>query len=111
MTTELLKDLRDRLVVLRRFFDVENREQKINNDKQLSLSPGFWDNSERATSILKSIKLNEYWLNLYTDVKSKVEDLAVLFDFWKEGEASEEEVKVAYEAPFKLRKKQSLKVL
>ncbi|HEY8660665.1 MAG TPA: peptide chain release factor 2 [Hanamia sp.] len=100
MTTELLKDLRDRLVVLRRFLDVENREQKINNDKQLSLSPGFWDNSERATSILKSIKLNEYWLNLYTDVKSKVEDLAVLFDFWKEGEASEEEVKVAYENAF-----------
>jgi len=37
---------------------------------------------------------------LYTDVKSKVEDLAVLFDFWKEGEASEEEVKVAYENAF-----------
>lgn len=44
--------------------------------------------------------MNEYWLNLYTDVKSKVEDLAVLFDFWKEGEASEEEVKVAYENAF-----------
>jgi peptide chain release factor 2 len=44
--------------------------------------------------------LNEYWLNLYTDVKSKVEDFAVLFDFWKEGEASEEEVKVAYESAF-----------
>ena len=44
--------------------------------------------------------MNEYWLNLYTDVKSKVEDFAVLFDFWKEGEASEEEVKVAYESAF-----------
>lgn len=44
--------------------------------------------------------MNEYWLNLYTDVKSKVEDFAVLFDFWKEGEASEEEVKVAYQSAF-----------
>jgi peptide chain release factor 2 len=50
---------------------------------------------------LKSIKLNEYWLHLYTDVQSKVEDLAVLFDFWKEGEASEEEVKEAYDAALK----------
>ncbi|HEY9339956.1 MAG TPA: peptide chain release factor 2 [Hanamia sp.] len=101
MTTELLKDLRDRLVVLRRFLDVANREQKINNDKQLSLSPGFWNDNERATVILKSIKLNEYWLHLYTDVQSKVEDFAVLFDFWKEGEASEEEVKEAYDAALK----------
>jgi peptide chain release factor 2 len=50
---------------------------------------------------LKSIKLNEYWLHLYTDLQSKVEDFAVLFDFWKEGEASEEEVKEAYDAALK----------
>ncbi len=76
---------------------MDNREQKINNDKQLSLSAGFWDDSKRATSILKSIKLNEYWLNIYTDVKTKVDDFSVLFEFWKEGEASEEEVKEAYD--------------
>ena len=50
---------------------------------------------------MKSIKLNEYWLHLYNDVKSKVEDFAVLFDFWKEGEATEEEVKEAYDAALK----------
>ena len=42
--------------------------------------------------------MNEYWLHLYTDVKTKVEDFAVLFEFWKEGEAQEEEAKVAYDA-------------
>ena len=39
--------------------------------------------------------MNEYWLHLYNDVKTKVDDFAVLFDFWKEGEASEEEAKEA----------------
>ena len=34
-------------------------------------------------------------------MQSKVEDFAVLFDFWKEGEASEEEVKEAYDAALK----------
>ena len=35
-------------------------------------------------------------MNLYNDVQSKVDDFAVLFDFWKEGEAPEEEAKEAY---------------
>lgn len=35
-------------------------------------------------------------MNLFNDVQSKVDDFAVLFDFWKEGEATEEEVKEAF---------------
>ena len=40
--------------------------------------------------------MNEYWVKLYDQVNSAVEDFAVLFDFWKAGEASEEEAKAAY---------------
>ena len=40
-------------------------------------------------------------MHLYEDVKTKVEDLSVLFDFWKEGEATEEEVKEAYDSAVK----------
>jgi len=36
-------------------------------------------------------------VNLYDEVESAVEDFAVLFEFWKEGEGSEEEVKTAYD--------------
>ncbi len=46
---------------------------------------------------LKEIKLNEYWVNLYEEVETAVEDFAVLFEFWKEGEGSEEDVKAAYD--------------
>ncbi|MBM3445065.1 MAG: peptide chain release factor 2 [Bacteroidetes bacterium] len=97
MTIEHLKDMRDRVAVLRGFFDVENRQYKVNEDKQKSLSPGFWDDNKRATEILKNIKLNEYWLNLYQLTSNAVEDFAVLFDFWKESECTEEEVKQAYD--------------
>jgi len=72
---------------------VDNRQDKINQDKQLSLSPGFWDDNKRATEILRNIKLNEYWVRLYKDTESAVEDFAVLFDFWKSGDATEEETK------------------
>ncbi|NTS41057.1 peptide chain release factor 2 [Flavisolibacter sp. BT320] len=97
MTQEQIKDMRDRVLVLRRFLDVENREQKIAQDKQLSLSPGFWDDNQRATAILKETKLNEFWVNLYEEVNTLVEDFAVLFEFWKEGEGTEEDVKAAYQ--------------
>jgi peptide chain release factor 2 len=63
----------------------------------LSLSPGFWDDNKRATEILKNIKLNEYWVDLYRQVDRSVEDFAVLFEFWKAGDATEEETKKAYD--------------
>jgi len=63
----------------------------------LSLSPGFWDDQKRATEILKNIKLNEYWVKLYEQVETAVNDFAVLFEFWKAGEATEEETKEAYD--------------
>lgn len=63
----------------------------------MSLSPGFWDDNRRATAIMKEIKVNEYWLKLYKDVEGAVEDFAVLFDFMKAGDATEEETRAAYE--------------
>ena len=47
---------------------------------------------------MKEIKVNEYWLKLYTSVETAVEDFAVLFDFYKSGDATEEETKAAYDA-------------
>ena len=35
-------------------------------------------------------------MNLYTDTETAVEDFAVLFEFWKAGDAPEEEVREAY---------------
>lgn len=46
---------------------------------------------------MKEIKVNEYWVDLYKQTESAVEDFAVLFDFWKAGDATEEETKTAYE--------------
>jgi len=88
--------MKERVQLLRRFTRVDDRLAKMESDKQLTLSPGFWDDNTRATGILKEIKINKYWVDLVDKVTSAVEDFAVLFDFWKEGEAEEEEVKLAY---------------
>jgi peptide chain release factor 2 len=46
---------------------------------------------------MKEIKVNEYWIHLYQDVETSVEDFAVLFDFWKGGDATEIETKEAFD--------------
>jgi peptide chain release factor 2 len=50
---------------------------------------------------MKEIKVNEYWLKLYKQVETAVEDFAVLFDFFKSGDATEEEAKTAYDNALK----------
>lgn len=45
---------------------------------------------------MKEIKVNEYWIKLYTTVETAVEDFAVLFDFYKAGDATEEETEAAF---------------
>jgi len=47
---------------------------------------------------MKATKVHENWVNGYKKVNESVEDLEVLYDFLKEGEASEEEVEAKYVA-------------
>ena len=47
---------------------------------------------------MKEIKVNEYWINMFNAVETAVEDFAVIFDFWKMNESTEEETKTAYDA-------------
>jgi len=97
MTLEQNKELRERLKHLHKYLKVEDRKSKFENDRQLTLSPGFWDDNERATKVVKNQNAQKFWINLYENVEEAVEDYATLFDFWKEGEAVEEEVKEAYD--------------
>lgn len=76
---------------------MENRVQKTEQDRHLTLAPGFWDDNKRATEILKEINVNDYWIKLFNSTNTAVEDFAVLFEFWKAGDATEEETKAAYE--------------
>lgn len=97
MTQEQLKVMRGRVQHLHRFLRIDERMAKMKADKQLQLSPGFWDDNDRATAVMKEIKVNKLWTDLYESVNTAVEDFAILYEFWKEGEATEEEAQQAYD--------------
>jgi len=96
MTQEQLNELGERIAHLHHFLSIEDRKAKTESDKSLTLAPGFWDDNKRATNILKEIKINKYWTDLFDRVKSSVEDLSILLDFKREGEADETELDEAY---------------
>ncbi len=51
---------------------------------------------------MKGIKANEYWIKLYEQVDAAVKDFVVLFDFFKDDDATEEETKAAYTAALEM---------
>ena len=46
---------------------------------------------------MKSIRVNKNWITDFKNVKTLIEELQVFFDFLKDGEISEDEVKLQYE--------------
>ena len=58
---------------------------------------------------MKKVRELKNWISGYEQIKQSVEDLAVLFDFAKEGEATEEEVDAHYAATLALVEKLELK--
>ncbi|MDX2072483.1 MAG: peptide chain release factor 2 [Haliscomenobacter sp.] len=96
MTIEQLRDLRERLMSLGRYLDVDNRLIQIEEKEQLSLDPTFWNDPKRAESILKELKTHKNWVEQYRNAEAQVDDAEVLLEFQKEGEATEEEVDQKY---------------
>lgn len=57
----------------------------------------FWENPDNAQKTLKKLNGLKKWIASYEQVKTQVDDLEVLFDFWKSEDATEEEVDQQYE--------------
>ncbi|OUN65439.1 peptide chain release factor 2 [Butyricimonas sp. An62] len=60
-------------------------------------NPSLWDNPKEAEALMKKVRELKSWIEGYEQVTSAVGDLQVLFDFAKEGEATEEEVDAQYQ--------------
>lgn len=61
------------------------------------LNPDFWDDSKQAEATMKKMKSHKNWLSKYDGVEAEVEDLDILFEFYKEGEGSEQDLDNKYE--------------
>ena len=92
ITQDQLGALKERLQALKGYLDIDRKLREIADEQQTTLSPGFWDDPEKAETLVKKINSKKVWTNAFEAASSALEDLTVLFEFSKEGEASVEEV-------------------
>ncbi|SEQ93567.1 peptide chain release factor 2 [Neolewinella agarilytica] len=97
MTSDQLKELKDRLALLRGYLDVEKRSFVIEDLTQKSLDPEFWNDSKAAEAVMKQLQSNKGWVKQYQVVADRVDDLEILLEFLKEGEGTEEDLDRRYE--------------
>lgn len=57
-----------------------------------TLDPTFWNDPKRAEGIQRKLGLHKKWVDEYQKIAREVDDLEGLYEFQKEGAASEEEV-------------------
>lgn len=64
----------------------------------MSLRPGLWNDPKTAEDLLRCIAQLKSWTTGFEKINSGIDDLVVLYDFYKEGESTEEDVDNQYKA-------------
>ncbi|WP_212892544.1 peptide chain release factor 2 [Capnocytophaga canimorsus] len=93
---EQVKDLVNRLGALRRYLDIDAKRIEIANEEEKTLASDFWSNSQQAEKIMKALQTQKKWVEDYQQSEAFTADVEVLFDFYKEGEATAEEVELLF---------------
>ncbi|MCZ2355837.1 MAG: peptide chain release factor 2 [Bacteroidia bacterium] len=101
MTIDQLRDLSARTEALRRFLNIGERLEIIKEQEVITQAAHFWDDPKEAQKVLKVIQANKIWTATFQETEATVTDVEVLFDFFKEGEASEEEVEASFQTALK----------
>ncbi|RXQ95033.1 peptide chain release factor 2 [Ancylomarina salipaludis] len=109
ITNDQLKELAERTIALRRYLDIDAKLIQIQEEELRTQAPGFWDNPKEAEVQMKKVRSLKSWLESYDEVKASEDDLQVLYEFAKEGEASPEEVDAQYALTKKLLEELELK--
>ncbi|UKM63911.2 peptide chain release factor 2 [Flavobacteriaceae bacterium GSB9] len=96
ITSDQIKDLNTRLDKLRHYLDIDAKLIEIQNEEEQTFDPNFWNDSKQAEQVMRSIREKKSWVEDYNNSKTLVEDLEVIYEFFKEDEATAEDVENRY---------------
>ena len=69
----------------------------IEEKEAISHQPDFWEHPKEAQKVMKEISNLKVWTDAYHQLEEQAGEAEVLYEFQKEGEASEAEVDAVYE--------------
>ncbi|WP_025742036.1 peptide chain release factor 2 [Aquimarina pacifica] len=97
ITTDQVKDIANRVSALKKYLNIEQKLIEITNEEEKTFAPDFWNNAREAEILMRELNAQKKWVADYKKGETLVDDLEILFEFHKEGDASEEEVIEKYE--------------
>ncbi|MDO9261875.1 MAG: peptide chain release factor 2, partial [Flavobacteriaceae bacterium] len=74
------------------YLDIDKKRVEITNEEEKTLNPTFWNQPKEAEVFMKQLRSKKKWVADFEQVIQFNNDLNVLYDFYKEGEATEQEV-------------------
>jgi peptide chain release factor 2 len=80
------------LINLGTIFDIDAKLIEIQNEEEQTFDPNFWNDPKAAETIMKSLRVKKKWVQDFKDLKTLIEDLEVIYEFFKEGESTLEDV-------------------
>ncbi|MEN8817462.1 MAG: peptide chain release factor 2 [Nonlabens sp.] len=98
ITAEQVKELQERVQKLKSYLQIDAKQVEITNLEEKTFSPDFWNKPKDAEVIMKLLRNKKQWTTDYAAAVTLTEDLEVLFEFFKEDEASEQDVVTKYDA-------------
>ena len=102
ITNEHINKLQERIGKLKTYLDIDKKIIEISNEEEKTANPDFWNNPKEAELIMKNLRSKKKWVEDYRKIATNLEDISVLFDFYVQGEASEEEVEKIYNTTISL---------
>ncbi len=79
------------------FFDVDTKLLQIAEDEKHTQDPNFWNDAKKAEALMRQIRNKKMWTDSYKQAETAADDLVVLYDFYKEGAATEDELDAQYQ--------------
>ncbi len=102
ITAEQIRELQTQVKQLKDYLQIEAKSIEIRNLEEKTFSPDFWNDPKGAEVIMKQLRNKKQWTTDYKTSETLVEDLEVLFEFYKEGDASEGDVTEKFNAASEL---------
>lgn len=69
---------------------------EITNEEEKTFAPDFWNNAKEAEIVVKNLRTKKKWVEDYEKANALAEELQIIYEFYKEGDATEEELDNQY---------------
>lgn len=69
---------------------------EISNEEEKTFAPDFWNNAKQAEVIVRNLRSKKKWVEDFTKAENLAEELQITYEFFKDGDASEEELDTQY---------------